>query len=144
MAEVQWWLLIVGLVAGGALVAALSMDSSRHDEDLAADERAAEATFIADQLIATGRELDGETVEAVLLAHQAYLTLPPPDRIESLGPAAPVRGSAGDRDADRQADEVRDGRRGGADEDLPPAGEERPAAGQEADPGAHGEEPGDR
>ena len=135
MAEFQWWLLIAGLIAGGALVAALSMDSARRDADVAPDERAAEATFIADQLVATGRELDGETVEAVLLAHQAYLRLPPPDRIEAIGPAAapvatpaaarasapPAAASASDRDADRQPDEVGDGRRGRADEDLPPA-----------------------
>ena len=139
MAEFQWWLLIVGLIAGGALVAALSMDSARRDADVAADERAAEATFVADQLVGTGRELDRETVEAILLAHHAYLKLPPPDRIEAIGPAAPsatvpaaapaaapiapappAPTSARDRDADRQPDEVGDGRGGPADEDLPP------------------------
>ena len=35
MAEFQWWLLIVGLVAGGGLVAIVSMDGRRREEDLA-------------------------------------------------------------------------------------------------------------
>src|SRR4029077_2998205 len=35
MAEFQWWLLLVGLVAGGGLVAVVTMDGRRREEDLA-------------------------------------------------------------------------------------------------------------
>ena len=107
MAEFQWWLLIVGLVAGGALVAVISMDGARRDGDLADDERAAEATFIEAQLAAEGEAIDRFTVAAVLRAHSEYLQLPPPDRIEPL-----------DRDADRPPDDVGDDSGGGPDEDL--------------------------
>ena len=34
MAEFQWWLLIVGLVAGGGLVAVVSMDGRRREQDI--------------------------------------------------------------------------------------------------------------
>ena len=49
MAEFQWWLLLVGLVAGGGLVAIVSMDGRRNEEDLVELERRAEATWIADR-----------------------------------------------------------------------------------------------
>jgi hypothetical protein len=111
MAEFQWWLLLVGLVAGGALVAVLTMDFSRRDADLEPDEQAAEATFISTELAAEGRHLDRDDVAAVLRVHRDYLRLPPPDGLE---PA-----SAGDRDADHAPDDVRDDGGRGADEDLP-------------------------
>ena len=111
MAEVQWWLLLVGLVAGGGLVAVVSMDGRRRDEDLADLERRAEATWIADRLSARDRTLSPELVEAVLRVHREYLTLPPPDRL--------LVGSDGD--PDRQPDDVRDDRGRGTDEDLPGA-----------------------
>jgi hypothetical protein len=82
MAEFQWWLLIVGIVAGGGLVAVLSMDGSRRDADIADDERRAEATLIARWLAEKGRPVDRAEVVAVLDAHREYLALPPPDRIE--------------------------------------------------------------
>ena len=37
MAAYVWWFLIVGLAIGGTIVAALSMDTSRREEDLEAD-----------------------------------------------------------------------------------------------------------
>jgi hypothetical protein len=127
MAEFQWWLLLVGLVAGGGLVAIVSMDARRRDEDLAAAERRAEATWIAERLTARAPMLDAETVEAVLQVHREYLSLPAPDRLLVDGvphtldgrPIAP--GPLGGGDPDQVADDVRDDRRGGADEDLPSA-----------------------
>lgn len=122
MAEFQWWLLIVGLVAGGGLVAVVSMDGRRREEDIVELERRAEATWIAARLSGRDRELDAGTVESVLRVHREYLSLPPPDRLViNL-----------DRDPDRVPDEVRDDRRGGADEDLSTAGIEEAPAGQEA------------
>jgi hypothetical protein len=114
MAEFQWWLLLVGLVAGGGLVAIVSMDSRRREEDLADLELRAEATWIADRLAAREASFDARTVESVLRIHREYLSLPPPDRLL-------VEGDLGDGDPDRKPDDVRDDRGGRADEDLPRA-----------------------
>jgi hypothetical protein len=114
MAEFQWWLLLVGLVAGGGLVAVVSMDGRRREEDLDDLERRAEATWIADRLAAGNRDLDATTVESVLRIHREYLGVPPPDRLL-------LDGELTDRDADRDPDEIGDDRRGGSDEDLPRA-----------------------
>jgi hypothetical protein len=82
--EYVWWFLIVGLVVGGALVAAISIDWSRRDEDIQGDEREAEATVLAAQLAAEGQPLERTAVAAVLQAHRDYRRLPPPDRLERL------------------------------------------------------------
>jgi hypothetical protein len=123
MVEFQWWVLILGLVAGGTLVGLLTASFSRRDADLAADERKAEATFIAGHLA-----LDRATVEDVLEAHREYLGLPAPDAIvpadEYVRSDAAIDFavvSAGDRDPDDEPDDVGHGRRGAADRDLPSA-----------------------
>jgi hypothetical protein len=113
MAEFQWWLLIVGLVAGGGIVAAVYMDARRRDVDIEDDELRAEATWIAARIAPIPGALDPTMVEGVLRAHREYLTLPPPDRLEPLG--------SSDGDADRVPDDVGDRRGGRADQDLPPA-----------------------
>lgn len=131
MAEFQWWLLLVGLVAGGGLVAIVTMDSRRRDEDLAEAERHAEATWIAERLYAQDASLTPDTVEAVLRVHREYLSLPAPDRLLIDGrphtlDGRPIVDGAGDgdaldRDADQVADDIGDHRGRRADEDLPPA-----------------------
>ena len=127
MAEFQWWLLLVGLVAGGGLVAVVFFDSSRRDADLDDAERHAEASWISIWLRGRGRRLETEDVEAVLQAHRDYLELPPPDRYAPASEAYPRSepsrasgASAGSAhgDADRQSDEVGHDGRGGPDEDL--------------------------
>jgi len=150
MAEFQWWLLLVGLVAGGGLVAVVSMDGRRREQDIGELEQRAEATWIADQLAAHGarggrgaaRGPDAATVEDVLRAHREYLSLQPPDRliVEADDDLEPL---ALGRDADREPDEVRDDGRRGPDEDLAPAAEQRAAARQEAHAGADREQGGD-
>ena len=165
MAEFQWWLLIVGLVAGGGLVTLVFMDGARREHEIDERERPAEATWISERLSMEGRDVDPHTAEAVLWAHKEYLALPPPDRIEVIGEPdldeldfeAPGRErdiavpdfadserdfetTSGGRDADRPPDEVRDNGSRGPDRDLSPAGEQQPPAGQEAHAGAHGEE----
>lgn len=130
MAEFQWWLLIVGLVAGGALVAVVTMESRRRDEDLGELERRAEATWIAERLSRRERSVDRATVERVLAAHREYLSLPPPDELivrgadgaivdaEPRSPRAAEPLDDLDRDPDEMPDEIRDDRRRSADEDL--------------------------
>lgn len=123
MAEFQWWLLLVGLVAGGGLVAVVSADARRREEDLADLERRAEATWIAARLSGGDRDLDVFTVESVLRIHREYLSLPPPDRLEIDGESAwdPSGARPSDGDADRDPDEVGDDGGRSADEDLPRA-----------------------
>jgi hypothetical protein len=133
VAEFQWWLLIVGLVAGGGLVAIVLMESTRNDWDMAEDERRAEATWISQWLASEGRTIDGDDAEAVLRAHRDYLALPPPDRLEPVATirARPSSGaSSADADADREAHDVGDDRGRSADHDLPGTGEEQAPAGQ--------------
>jgi hypothetical protein len=86
VAEFQWWLLLVGIVAGGGLVAVISMDGSRRDADILEEERRAEATWIAAWLASEGRSVSDSDAAAVLEAHREYLALPPPDRLEPVEP----------------------------------------------------------
>ena len=132
MAEFQWWLLIVGLVAGGGLVAVVTMDGRRRDEDIGELERRAEANWISERLSARGRDrsVEPRAVESVLRAHREYLSLPPPDELVVRGaedndidvetvPSGSLEGLDGlDRDPDEVPDQVRDDGRRSADEDL--------------------------
>jgi len=155
MAEFQWWLLLVGLVAGGSLVAVVSMDSRRREQDIGELEQRAEATWIADQL--AGRAaLDAADVEAVLRAHREYLSLQPPDRLiveedDDLGAFALDQlgrtrlDAAGlDSDPDREPDYVGDDGRGGPDQDLARPAEQKASTRQEAHAGADREQGGER
>ncbi len=134
MAEFQWWLLLVGLVAGGGLVAIVSMDGRRREEDLADLERRAEANWIAERLTGPDRLLDSRTVESVLRVHREYLSMPPPDRLVVEG------GESSDGDADGEADDIGHDGGGRTDEDLSHAREEEAAAGQETYAGADREQ----
>ena len=145
MAEFQWWLLLVGLVAGGGLVFVVSMDGRRREQDIGELEQRAEATWIADQLSGRGAETpstpDAETVEDVLRAHREYLSLQPPDRLIVVpdDDPEPIR-EALDGDPDREPDHVRDNGRGGPDEDLASTAEQRAAAREQAHAGADREQ----
>jgi hypothetical protein len=116
MAEFQWWLLLVGLVAGGGLVAVVSMDGRRREEDLADLEREAEATWIAERVHGLDRDIDPRTVASILRIHREYLGLPPPDQIVVHGDAAEL---VSDGDADRDPDDIGDDGGGQPDQDLP-------------------------
>ena len=109
MAEFQWWLLLVGLVAGGGLVAVVSMDGRRRDEDLADLERRAEAAWIAARLSRRDVPIESAMVESVLRVHREYLSLPPPDRIVVVG-GVDAGEDLADGDPDRDPDDVGDER----------------------------------
>ena len=150
MAEFQWWLLLVGLVAGGGLVAVVSMDGKRREQDLEELERRAEANWIVERMADSAQWIDRPTVDAVLRLHGDYLGMPPPDAILVEGDA-PVDLDDEvldlddlDRGPDGIADDVRDDGRRRADENLPPAREEQAPARQEAHAGADGEQRADR
>lgn len=162
MAEFQWWLLIVGLVAGGGLVAVVTMDGRRREEDVAELERRAETTWIAERLSGRGGDVDPQAVGAVLRLHREYLALPPPDRLIVEGEDLPVdvRAEArspelddespdssevdpdSDVDPDQVADDVGDDGRGGPDQDLARAGVQQASSRQEAHARADGEQRG--
>jgi hypothetical protein len=84
MAEFQWWLFLVGLVAGGGLVAVVFLDGSRRDQDIDEVEVPAEAQWIALRLAERGEPVDALDAEAVLREHREYRRLAPPDRLDPM------------------------------------------------------------
>ena len=73
------WLVLVGLVAGGALTWLVLADTQRRERDIGEDELRAEAGWIARTL--GDALLDADRVERVLRAHRRYLKFPPPDTL---------------------------------------------------------------
>ena len=78
-AEFNWWLLIVGLVVGAAIVYLVLADSSRGESEIDAAERPREAAWISATLRAEGRPVEPETAERMLELHRLYRSAPPPD-----------------------------------------------------------------
>lgn len=76
-AEFNWWLLIVGVVAGVVLTWLVLADSSRREREVGEHEIPAEAAWISRTLRTPAIEPD--TAEQVLRAHRRYLSFPPPD-----------------------------------------------------------------
>lgn len=84
MAEFQWWLLLLGLVAGGGIVAVVYLDGARREQDIDDAELPAEATWISERLSTRGYPVDAATAERVLLEHRAYCMEPPPDHLDPV------------------------------------------------------------
>ena len=76
IAEFNWWLLIVGVVAGGVLTWLVLADTTRREREIGDEELLAEATWITK---AVGGRVAPDVVEDVLRAHRRYLGFPPPD-----------------------------------------------------------------
>lgn len=81
MAEFQWWLLLVGLVVGGGIVAVVYLDGTRREQDIASQELPAEAAWIGDRLMDSGRPVDDSIIVQVLREHRAYRAELPPDHL---------------------------------------------------------------
>ena len=79
--EFSIWLLIVGMVAGGALTWLVMAELGRHDEEIAERELVAEAGWMAGAV--DDPRLDAALAEEVLRAHRRYLGFPPPDALIS-------------------------------------------------------------
>jgi len=96
--EFHWWLIVVGILAGGALTWLVMAESTRRDRDIGERELEAEAGWIAgavdDPLI------DDEVAAHVLRAHRRYLGFPPPDALVAPGELVALereQASTGDR-----------------------------------------------
>ncbi len=76
IAGFDWWLLLVGVVAGAGLTWLVLADFRRHDDEVAEGELELEAGWIAAALAAAGRSLDEPTVAEVLRLHRAWLAGP--------------------------------------------------------------------
>jgi len=95
-AEFNWWLLIVGLIAGGALTWLVLADSTRREEEVGEEELTAEAAWIARSL---GRPAVDDRIAAdILRAHRRYLGFPPPDTLVDPDELVPVSGRPADAD----------------------------------------------
>lgn len=77
IAGFDWWLLILGLAIGGGLTWFVLGEFRRMDDDVAADEGAREANWIAEELGA-GHVVDEAVVDRILALHRAYLRREPP------------------------------------------------------------------
>lgn len=80
-AEFNIWLLLVGLVAGGALTWLVLAELGRRDEEIGEREVQAEASWLVGAV--DDPRLDAALAEDVLRAHRRYLGFPPPDAILS-------------------------------------------------------------
>lgn len=76
--DFNWWLLVVGAVAGVALTWLVLADTQRRDEEVSEEELSAEAGWIARSLPGGPRRDD---IERVLHAHRRYLGFAPPDTL---------------------------------------------------------------
>ena len=119
VAEFNWWLLIVGVVAGGVLTWLVLADTTRREREIGDEELLAEAAWITK---AVAGRVDADAAEDVLRAHRRYLGFPPPDVLvapEDL-PALMVEGL----DAEPPADLVESATVDPAPADPAPAADE--------------------
>jgi hypothetical protein len=79
--EFSIWLLLVGMVAGGALTWLVLAELGRRDEEIKERELRAEASWLATSV--GDSRLDAQLAEDVLRAHRRYLGFPPPDALIS-------------------------------------------------------------
>ncbi len=112
--EFSIWLLVVGLVAGGALTWLVVAELGRRDEEIDLRELRAEALWLAGTI--GDPRLDAGLAEEVLSAHRRYLGFPPPDalvspdqlaalELEGAGREGAGREGAGREGAGREAPE---------------------------------------
>ena len=100
-AEFNWWLLIVGVVAGGVLTWLVLADTTRREREIGDEELLAEAAWITK---AVGGRVEPDVAEDVLRAHRRYLGFPPPDML--VAPDAIPALEGGGPDVERPADLV--------------------------------------
>lgn len=92
-AEFNWWLLIVGVVAGAGLAWLVLAEATRRERDVDDRELPAEAAWIAGHLGEQGVPVSDAQAEAVLRAHRTYLGFPPPDALVDPDELRPLGGA---------------------------------------------------
>ena len=95
--EFNWWLLIVGLAIGAAVVWLVLADSRRREVDITERERESEARWIGESMRAAGRRIDDADALDILRLHDAYLAASPPDNLDEADEqdlAEAIRGPA--------------------------------------------------
>lgn len=80
--QFDWWLLIVGFVIGAGLTGLVLAELRRREDDVTAQEREAEAAWIAADMTAHGIPADADAVGEVLRLHRLYLASLPADEPE--------------------------------------------------------------
>ena len=90
--EFNIWLLIVGVVAGGALTWLVLAELGRRDEEIEERELLAEASWLVGAV--GSPRLDAQLAEDVLRAHRRYLGFPPPDALISPEELAALEATA--------------------------------------------------
>ena len=110
----SFWIFLILLSGAVAVIWLLTGHVARRDDDLAADERAIEAAWIAETIERWGGDVPLPVVEQVLDLHRRYLEGTPPE----LPAEPPAPSSAGDdalvqgHDAGREAPEADVGQAG--------------------------------
>ncbi|MHB8459018.1 MAG: hypothetical protein ACYDAK_03485 [Candidatus Limnocylindrales bacterium] len=77
-AQVDWWLLLVGLAIGAGLAWLVLAEMRRHEDDVTEGERQAEVRWIVDALAASGTASDVADILEVLRLHRTFLASVPP------------------------------------------------------------------
>ncbi len=95
--EFNIWLLIVGMVAGGALTWLVLAELGRRDDEIAERELRAEAGWLVGAV--ADPRLDAQLAEDVLRAHRRYLGFPPPDALISPDELAALERQASESSA---------------------------------------------
>ena len=134
MGDFNWWLLIIGVVAGGLLTWLVLAESTRREREIGEQELPAEAAWIAGTLAIPS--VDAAVAEDVLRAHRRYLGFPPPDVLVAPGELAALEGQgvAAEPPADLVADAPATGTANPAD----PSNPADPADRSDDPPGADG------
>jgi hypothetical protein len=133
-AEFNWWLLIVGLVIGAALVWLVLADSSRREAEITEEELPREATWIAATMQERGEPLTPEAAEEMLRLHRAYLASLPPDEDEDVW-AEEGAETTEIGDGEEPRTEARRSARVESDIDRPISPLARPPRGEQPSPG---------
>ena len=104
MAEFNLWLLVLGIAAGAAVTWVVIGTIARNDDEVAAQEQAAEAEWIAGTIEEHGGRAPSELVAQILALHRRYLqggsVIPVPgpepeeDAVSSEGSDAPQMADA--------------------------------------------------
>lgn len=94
-----WWLLVLGIAIGVAIVWFMAVKLPRRDDDLSAAERVAEARWISATIERDGGVAPQALVEEILELHRGYLAS---GGVATMPPEPPLDDDPGGRAAREQ------------------------------------------